>query len=571
MIHVHKAFRSVTPGDRNAVFDEVARLTRSDDFARAPVMRKLLDFLIQQTIAGCGAKLKAYVVAVDGLGRDERFDPLTDSYPRVQAGRLRKMLETHYLREPAVTGCVELSVAPVGYEILVGPPHAHQADSGQRAAPPATALPAAAASLDHPSETSPSRRWRKLVAVLALACIAVAPMLWFGHAQSPAQVRAPTDDAAWIDAPVMRVRFVEGTNDRRDPATEAWILDALRRSWLTDVHVDRGVGQRDIGRRVAFDLDIVELPPVADRAMLQFRLTDMHSGALLWTGTAAAVIAADGGPSPLDLPVATLTGPTGVIAQFGLTALGNRKTTGYGCLLRVHQFFRTMDGRMRGVAQDCVNRSLVDNRSDVRILAAASLLAYNRNDRSRALGGAAFDEAKALAREAQMIDSNNTAVQFALARVAFLSGDCALGRERIDRAIALWPHSAQHWGNAGLFLFECGSPDAVDYAETAMRLQGTSSSAYQSVLVFEALDRGDIPAAARHFQYLNRSEQRTGMAHDLANTLLLAAEGRDDAAQRQWGAFARRVRLDPANRTSVYDAYRMGPRYRAIAERYLPD
>lgn len=75
---------------------ELERVFRSPQFSRAPVMRKLLQFLVNETLAGRGYRLKAYQIAVDALGRDENFDPQSDSYPRVQVGRLRKLLETCY-------------------------------------------------------------------------------------------------------------------------------------------------------------------------------------------------------------------------------------------------------------------------------------------------------------------------------------------------------------------------------------------------------------------------------------------------------------------------------------------
>lgn len=75
---------------------EFERIAQSPQFARSPVLRRLLAYLIEETLVGNGARLKAYQIAVDGLGRDEDFDPQSDSYPRVQVGRLRKMLDLFY-------------------------------------------------------------------------------------------------------------------------------------------------------------------------------------------------------------------------------------------------------------------------------------------------------------------------------------------------------------------------------------------------------------------------------------------------------------------------------------------
>lgn len=81
---------------KNIYIGETKRLQALPQFARAPVMRKLLVFLVEQTLSGRGDTLKAYQIAVDALGRSESFDPQSDSYPRVQVGRLRKMLDEAY-------------------------------------------------------------------------------------------------------------------------------------------------------------------------------------------------------------------------------------------------------------------------------------------------------------------------------------------------------------------------------------------------------------------------------------------------------------------------------------------
>lgn len=75
---------------------EMARIFAAPQFERAPVMRRLLSYLVAQTLAGNGERLKAYTIAVDALGRDADFDAKQDSYPRVQVGRLRKLLDDFY-------------------------------------------------------------------------------------------------------------------------------------------------------------------------------------------------------------------------------------------------------------------------------------------------------------------------------------------------------------------------------------------------------------------------------------------------------------------------------------------
>ena len=68
------------------------------DFARSPTMCILLKFLVDHRLSENPRPLKAYSIAVDALGRNHSFDTQIDSYPRVQMGRLRRLLDNFYLR-----------------------------------------------------------------------------------------------------------------------------------------------------------------------------------------------------------------------------------------------------------------------------------------------------------------------------------------------------------------------------------------------------------------------------------------------------------------------------------------
>lgn len=83
-------------GDRGGIDAEIARIFDAPQFENAPVMRRLLSFLVEKSIAGEAHRLKAYAIAVDALGRDPDFDARLNSYPRVQVGRLRKLLDEFY-------------------------------------------------------------------------------------------------------------------------------------------------------------------------------------------------------------------------------------------------------------------------------------------------------------------------------------------------------------------------------------------------------------------------------------------------------------------------------------------
>jgi tetratricopeptide (TPR) repeat protein len=92
--------------------DSLARLRVEPELLRSPQLIDFLDHVVERTLAGKGAELKAYTLAVDVFKRDTSFDPQTDSIVRVQAGRLRKALDTVYRR--GVPGAAVRINLPVG-------------------------------------------------------------------------------------------------------------------------------------------------------------------------------------------------------------------------------------------------------------------------------------------------------------------------------------------------------------------------------------------------------------------------------------------------------------------------
>lgn len=55
-----------------------------------------LNYIVTETLAGRGRRLKAYSIAISVFDRDETFDPSTSSVVRVEANRLRSKLKQYY-------------------------------------------------------------------------------------------------------------------------------------------------------------------------------------------------------------------------------------------------------------------------------------------------------------------------------------------------------------------------------------------------------------------------------------------------------------------------------------------
>jgi serine/threonine-protein kinase len=78
---------------------ELSRIFAGKAFRQADRLKRFLTFIVEETVAGRGERLKEFVVGVEVFGKDDSFDPRNDPIVRVQARRLRAQLARYYREE----------------------------------------------------------------------------------------------------------------------------------------------------------------------------------------------------------------------------------------------------------------------------------------------------------------------------------------------------------------------------------------------------------------------------------------------------------------------------------------
>ncbi|MCR6499851.1 hypothetical protein MUO32_12455 [Shinella sp. CPCC 101442] len=73
----------------------------SETFARSERLRSFLSYIVENELSGKAAQLKGYSIGIDVFGRPPGFDAGNDPLVRVQAGKLRKLLDQYYETEGA--------------------------------------------------------------------------------------------------------------------------------------------------------------------------------------------------------------------------------------------------------------------------------------------------------------------------------------------------------------------------------------------------------------------------------------------------------------------------------------
>lgn len=72
------------------------RIVRSGSFVGSPRRQRFLEYIVHETLAGRGGRLKGYTVALEVFGRPDTFNPNPNPLVRIEAGRLREKLHFYY-------------------------------------------------------------------------------------------------------------------------------------------------------------------------------------------------------------------------------------------------------------------------------------------------------------------------------------------------------------------------------------------------------------------------------------------------------------------------------------------
>lgn len=142
--------------DRQRVERALEDILNWAEIARSPQLANFLNYVVTRTLDGEVAGIKAYAIAVDVLGRGPEFDPQTDPIVRVQARRLRALLELYYSGDGAN--------AEVQIHLPVGRYVPHFSAAAARALP---AVAAEAPRVPGPGWGGVGRSWIGLAALVA--------------------------------------------------------------------------------------------------------------------------------------------------------------------------------------------------------------------------------------------------------------------------------------------------------------------------------------------------------------------------------------------------------------------
>lgn len=528
--------RSVLPLDEDQKLQlclERDRLLCDPEFERSPTMSKLLRFLVEHRLSQDSQPLKAYTIAVDALGRDESFDTETDSYPRVQISRLRKLLERFYQREG---GENRLSIPHNNYEIAIVSNTGEDVTLAQLSAgnmigvgAPSDQADPVPLSLMQTSEEGGTRRWSRLKvgivtgfgAILFSIAAGYFLFIWTGQSEIayPAIIVADTSGA--------------GNEETRieAEATKAYFIRSLGK------FDQLGVWSRENSENHSrlYTLESRVLDDAGEA--IQFQLIDNETDELIWSDQ---LTLADGEllEPKLASIVINIAGPYGIIGQAEITKHRDDFTPGYPCILQFHQLVRFRDMAIVDSVRNCMLKSAARFPNDAYML---SMLAVARSaPKPSGSGITVGPSAMDVARRAVQLDNQSSSASFAVAQAAFFDGDCATGVAWGERAVELNPLNSRIAGYLGLYMLACSLPEGEEYTALALEIDPNTDLAIAAALAFQKLQRGDALGAQQLSQKYMAGALRVEPGLDVTYILSTAALGDKVEARRAWKDLASR-------------------------------
>lgn len=272
--------------DREAVDQALASLLDWPEIARSPQLARFLAYIVGRRLNGDTQSIKAYSIAVDVFGRPPDFDPQADPIVRVQARRLRSLLDQYYLG-PGAKDPLRIQL-PVGRYV----PDFIKWDLSEAALPD---TPEASSGAE---ETAAARRGHVTVSWFVLLVLALGATA-LTYALSTIGLRqAPQDNQVTVSAAMQppRLRVLEFQNLTGDTSL-APNISALAIELVTDfvplLVVDVALGGRADPERAEPEADFSLTGIVrADRDLegeyqLSAILTDLAANSIVWNWSMA--------------------------------------------------------------------------------------------------------------------------------------------------------------------------------------------------------------------------------------------------------------------------------------------
>jgi adenylate cyclase len=554
------------------VHAELERILSSRCFEQAARSSKFLRYVVEQTLAGQGDRLKGYTIAIEVFGRSQDFDAQSDPLVRVEAGRLRRRLTEYYADEgrndpvrielPRGSYNVTSSYHPPAAEVLLGP------------------MPESAP-VDNEAARN-RRRWRRIRSVLIAAVllggvgVVLLQQLELSRLASDPVRAARSSVRIPGKQPIVVLPFDDLGGEPAVGALAATIREELL-LLLDDPElfvVATQTGAAAAGNVAADELDGYVLSgsvrATGEAIRVTARLVEPGTGRQIWSDAYDAPRASLDDPAEqraLARRIAAVAEPYGPIFASEIervSALPAAELTVPDCVLKYYEFRRLFDRPRYVDALACFQAATQREPSSAEAWAVLSILEAEQPRHGYDQAGApTLDHAREAARRAMDIDGDNLHANVALLATQFFGGEDF--RAVAERMLRTWPDNAEAQAYVGFMLVAAGdTARGRALVERAIASTQRAPSGYHSTLALAALREGNVDEALASALRIDSPDWPIG---HIVVAAVAALAGRADLAAR---ARARAIELDPAlpaGLAEVTASWRLEPTLAGLIQR----
>lgn len=464
------------------VRDALERILQSRCFQQAGRASEFLRFVVEQTLAGSGQRLKGYTIGVEVFGRPADFDAQSDALVRVEAGRLRRRLVEYYASEGADD--------PVRIDL----PRGSYAVEYRFARPEERSTPERASVEPRPRDPF---HWPLIAfGLCALLAAAVAVIAW-QQSQLRVAERAleAVEDAQRTEWP--RVVVVPFENLSSDPALDVVAASVTEEIMVRLDELDLTViasqarwykptQEQSLEAAVATGAYVLtgSVRGSGSGARITARLIAAQTGEQLWTAAYDEPITIELLPELQERvarDVAAIAAPYGPIFETELKRARRSPDEPRlrDCLAKYHEYRRRAGASGYEETLACYLSVSARQPSFPQVWSGLAMLYVDEYSSSLGrVGSEALDAARAATAKALALEPNDFLANLALVRVQFFDGDPEF-RRSIERTLALRPSGAQAYAQGGFLLVITGDSErGLELTEKARELSSAPLGFY---------------------------------------------------------------------------------------------
>ena len=526
--------------DKDAVLAALDRLTAWSEMARSPQLTRFLDYIVRRRLDGDTQSIKAYSIAVDVFGRPPDFDPQSDPIVRVQARRLRALLDQYY-RGPGAEEELQITL-PIGRYV----PDFVVADGNAPIPPVRRGQRTIDQEIDAALDASAPRghvtiSWFVLLVIaIGAAALAYSLSTW-----GPRNVGGDVPSGL-MQQPHLRIMEFQNLTD--DPSITAAVsglaVDLVDRlEPLRFISVDYGGRGEVNSAAVPSDgyvlTGIVRRDPAAP-ANFQYSviLTDLSTNSVVWNRSLILSEEQLSDPGRIDrLSVdilAVLGNPRGPLHTRARQFLSRNPLSGgenlYLCRLLFTMYRETSTLGAAERAKSCYGALSAEDRSTgVALAVTASLTAEESEfgDSTPAVRLERFRTANELLAQAVQVSPTSSFVWEQRARLYEAQGEHAQAEAAYGTSLQSNPSNIDALAAHARHMAFIGQLDqAAIIAQRALNAYTIIPDWYYGVPTLAALREGDFAKAARYAEIYARADREIGPI-----LAIMAAQGAGDDAQ----------------------------------------